>query len=120
MNFEQIKKLLEMIDDPVARLEAVMDIGKGLSAVPDDAECHEILGCTSFVQICRRENNFFGVADSAIVRGIVAIILSMVDGHSPDEIRQMDLEKMFTDLKINIGAARLNGVASMIKFLKNL
>ena len=120
MNFEQIKKLLEMIDDPVARLEAVMDIGKGLAQVPDTAECHEIFGCTAFVQICRRGNNFSGRADSAIVRGIVAIILSMVDGHSPDEIRQMDLEKMFADLEINIGAARLNGVASMIKFLKNL
>ncbi|MBO4745808.1 MAG: SufE family protein [Alphaproteobacteria bacterium] len=93
MNFEQIKKLLEMIDDPVARLEAVMDIGKGLAPIPDDAECHEILGCTSFVQICRRGNSFSGRADSAIVRGIVAIMLSMVDGRTPDEIRQMDLEK---------------------------
>jgi len=44
----------------------------------------------------------------------------MVDGHSPDEIRQMHLEEMFADLHINIGAARLNGVSSMIQFLKHL
>ena len=31
-----------------------------------------------------------------------------------------DLEKMFADLKINVGAARLNGVNSMIRFFKNL
>ena len=109
-----------MIDDPAERLEAVMDIGKTLPPVPTDAECNEILGCTSFVQICRRGNNFYGTADSMLVRGIVAIILSMVDGHTPNEIRAMPLDSWFHDLRINIGSARLNGVNSMIRFLKNL
>ena len=113
MSFEDIKKLLEMLDNPVSRLEAVMDIGKNLGAIPSDAVCHEIKGCTSFVQICRKENNFYATADSAIVRGIVAILVSMVDGKSPDEIKKMNLDKMFADLNINIGAARLNGVNSM-------
>ncbi len=120
MKFEQIKKTLESIVDPVERLEFVMDLGKELAPVPDGTECSEIVGCTSFVQICRRGNNFYGVADSAIVRGILYIILSMVDGKTPDEIRQMDPEKIFLELQINIGAARLNGVHSMIRFLKNL
>lgn len=120
MSFDDIKKLLGMLDDPTMRLETVMDLGKNLEPIPPDAVCNEITGCTSFVQICRRENNFYGSADSAIVRGIVAIILSMVDGKSPDEIRQMDLTRMFAELNINIGAARLNGVASMIRFLNHL
>ena len=120
MKFEQIKKTLDSIIDPVEKLEFVMDLGKELSPVPAGAVCSEILGCTSFVQICREKNNFYGVADSAIVRGILYIILSIVDGKTPDEIRQIDLEKMFKGLKINIGAARLNGVNSMIRFLKNL
>ena len=120
MNFEQIRKTLSNIIDPVEKLEFVMDLGKELPSVPDGIECTEILGCTSFVQICRDKNHFYGMADSAIVRGIVFIILSMVDGKAPQEIRQMDLEQMFADLKINIGAARLNGVNSMIRFLKNL
>ena len=120
MTFEEIKKLLSMIDNPADRLEAVMDIGKTLAPVPTDAECTEISGCASFVQICRRGNNFFGTADSVLVRGIVAIILSMVDGHTTDEIRDMPLDAWFGQLKINVGAARLNGVNSMIRFFKNL
>jgi len=120
MKFEQIKKTLSNIDDPVEKLEFVMEIGKELPDVPANVVCNEIVGCTSFVQICRDENNFYGAADSAIVRGILYIILSIIDGKTPDEIRQMDLQKMFDDLKINIGAARLNGVNSMIRFLKNL
>ena len=120
MKFEQIKNLLANIDDPVEKLEFVMDIGKTLPQTPDSAVCTDILGCASFVQICRKGNNFYGKADSAIVRGIVAILLSAVDGKSPDEIKKMPLNKMFSDLNINIGAARLNGVNSMIRFLQNL
>ena len=120
MTFDEIKKLLSLVNDPVEKLDVVMEIGKTLSPVPGDAQCTEILGCSSFVQICRRENNFYGTADSGLVRGIVAIILSMVDGHSPDEIRSMPLETWFRELNINIGAARLNGMNSMIRFLQNL
>ena len=120
MTFDEIKKLLGMLDDPALRLEAVMDIGKTLKPIPSDALCSEIKGCTSFVQICRKGNQFFGSADSELVRGIVAIVLAMVDGKAPDEIRQLPLDLWFSELKINIGAARLNGLNSMIRFFKNL
>ena len=95
MRWEEIKSTLSMLDNPVDRLEMLMDFGAHLDVVPDTAECTEIVGCSSFVQICRDGNRFYGRADSAIVRGIVAIIISMVDGKTPDEIRQMDPEKMF-------------------------
>ena len=120
MNYEQIKKILDSLDDPVQKLEYVMEVGKNLPTPPAGVQCSEILGCTSFVQICRDGNKFYGTADSELVRGILTIILSIVDGKTPDEIRELDLFTAFADLKINIGAARLNGVNSMIRFLKNL
>ena len=115
-----MKNILSAIDDPVARLEMVMDFGAYLPTVPDNAVCTEITGCVSRVEICRVENMFYGRADSAIVRGVVAIMTAMVDGKSPDEIKKMDLSGMFSELKINLGAGRLNGVNSMILFLQNL
>ena len=120
LNFAQIENLLSIINDPVARLEVVMDIGKNLLPPPENAICSDISGCASFVQICHVGNHFYGRADSGIIRGILAILISMVDGKTVDEIRNMPLDKMFADLNINIGAARLNGVNSMIRFFKNL
>ena len=120
MTFDEIKKILSVITNPVTKLEMVMDIGKGLLPVPNDAICSEITGCASRVEICRDGNRFYGRADSALVRGIVAIIISMVDGKSPNEIKKMDIHGMFNELDINIGAGRLNGVNSMILFLQNL
>lgn len=120
MTYSDIKNNLDMLTDPVDKLEMVMDIGRGLASVPENAVCNDIVGCASSVQICRVGNNFFATADSVLVRGIVAILISMVDGHTPDEIRAMDLHKMFADLNLNLGAGRINGVNSMIRFLQNL
>ncbi len=120
MTYVEMKSILSAIDDPVAKLEMVMDFGAHLPPVPDNAICTEITGCASRVEICRAGNRFYGRADSAIVRGVVAIITAMVDGKSPSDIKKMDLLAMFSELDINLGAGRLNGVNSMIRFLHNL
>ena len=120
MNYNDIKNTLSLIEDPVDKLEMVMDLGKNLADIPENAVCTEILGCSSFVQICQKGGRFFGSADSLMVRGIVAIILAMVDKKSVDEIKKLDMESEFKSLKLNFGAARLNGIQSMISFFKNL
>ena len=120
MTYDEIKNLLSMTDDPAIKLEMVMDIGRQLLPAPRGAICSEITGCTSHVEICRSGNRFYGAADSAIVRGIVGIMIALVDGKTPEEIKKIDLMKLFSDLNINLGAGRLNGVNSMIRFLHNL
>lgn len=120
MMYADMKKMLDMMPDAASRLEMVMDFGRTLTPAPSDAECSEISGCASWVQICRRGTHFYGAADSALVRGIVAIIIAMVDGKSPDEIRKMNLRAEFAALNLQLGAGRLGGVNSMISFLENL
>lgn len=120
MTYDEIKNLLSGISDAATKLEVVMDIGAQLSPVPDGATCNEITGCASRVEICRLKNHFYGTADSALVRGIVAIMIAMVDGKTNTEIKQLDLLGMFNALNLNLGAGRLNGVNSMIRFLQNL
>lgn len=120
MTYDEIKSVLNMVDTPADKLEMVMDIGAHAPAVPDGAICGDIVGCASHAEICRVGNRFYGRADSAIVRGIVAIITAMVDGKSVAEIKQMDLGAEFAGLNLPLGAGRLNGVNSMISFLQNL
>ncbi|MCL1891762.1 MAG: SufE family protein [Alphaproteobacteria bacterium] len=114
MNYSEIKKLLMRIEDPALRLEFVMDLGKQLASTPKEALCAEISGCASRVQICRHGDIFYGSADSALVRGIITIILAMAnDGVS-------DLRGEFNSLNLNLGAGRLNGVESVISFLESM
>ena len=120
MTYAQIKDVLNRLTDPVDKLDAVMDFGRALPDVPAGAVCSEITGCASRVSICTLGNNFYGTADSALVRGIVAILISMVDGKTPDEIKKMDLLGEFLGLNLNLGTGRLGGVNSMVRFLQNL
>ena len=120
MTYQEIKNILLAISDPVEKLEMVMDFGRNLGEGPDGAVCSEIVGCASQVEICRKDNRFYGKADSALVRGIVAILIAMVDGKSGQEIKNMDIGAEFATLDINLGAGRLNGLQSMIRFFHNL
>ena len=120
MTYAEMKNILSVIDNPVQKLEMVMDFGAHMPPVPDSAVCNEIVGCASFAEICRDGKHFYGRADSALVRGIVAIITAMVDGKSAEQIKKMDLSGEFASLNINLGTGRLGGVNSMIRFLQNL
>lgn len=120
MQYEHMKSLLNTLENPVDKLEMVMDFGAHMDNVPDGARCTEILGCASHVEICVLGNKFYGIADSGLVRGVVAILLAMVDGKTPDEIKKMDLMGEFSSLNLTLGAGRLSGLNSMISFLQNL
>ncbi len=120
MTYAEMKRLLDMTPDAADRLELVMDFGASLPAAPAEAVCHEIAGCASRAVICIYGNRFYGDADSALVRGIVALITAMVDGKTPDQIRAMDLRAEFEGLHLRLGTGRLGGVDSMISFLENL
>lgn len=120
MTYAEMKKMLDMTPDAADKLELVMDFGAHMPSPPTDAVCHDIAGCASWAAICRVGSHFYGAADSALVRGIVAIITAMVDGKSPAEIREMNLREEFASLHLQLGMGRLGGVNSMISFLENL
>lgn len=120
MTYAEMKNLLQSVDDGVMRLEVLMDFGRQMAPIPDDATCSEITGCASRVQICRHGNRFYGDADSAIVRGIVALIVAMVDNHSPEQIKNIDILGEIAGLNLGLGAGRMNGINSMVRFLHNL
>lgn len=120
MTYAEMKGLLEITPDAADKLELVMDFGAHMPPPPDAAVCHDIAGCASWAAICRDGNRFYGAADSALVRGIVAILTAMVNGKTPDQIREMNLREEFASLHLQLGTGRLGGVNSMISFLENL
>ncbi len=113
MNYKEIKSFLNQIEDPVQKLEFVMDLGKSLSPIPEYSACTDVLGCSSYVKICKSNGIFYGVADSAMVSGIVAIILVMVN----DKVK--DIKSEFDSLNLSFGVSRLNGINGIISAVSN-
>ena len=119
MTYNELKQMIDAIDNPVERLEFVMGLGTDLETVPCTAECYDIAGCASAVQICIDNGRFYARADSALVRGLLVILLAMIDGKKIEQIKEMDLAEMFAQLNLNLGMGRMNGVNSMIRFFQN-
>jgi len=95
------------------KLETLLDIGKELPRIPAGAKGVEIKGCASRVEIYKDANGrLYGTADSAIVRGIVTLLLAM-------KSENIDLDE-FNTFNLNLGAGRLNGAAAVIEYLKAL
>jgi sulfur transfer protein SufE len=113
MNYSEIKSLLNSTDNPVQKLEFLMDLGDSLPKIPDGKHGTEIRGCASRVEIFKdKNNNIYGFADSKLVSGIVTILIEMKKAN-------VNLDD-FWKLSLNLGSSRVNGATSMIAFLKAL
>jgi cysteine desulfuration protein SufE len=122
---DEIIEEFEMLDDWMDRYAMIIDYGKELVPMPqsDKTEQNLIDGCQSKVWFTARMENgqlfFTGDSDAILVKGIVAMLLSVLSGHTPKEIVDADL--YFIDkigLREHLSPTRSNGVAAMLKQLK--
>jgi len=114
-----------MLDDWMDRYAMIIDYGKELVPMPESDKTDQNLidGCQSKVWFTARMENgalfFTGDSDAILVKGIVAMLLSVLSGHTPKEIVDADL--YFIDkigLREHLSPTRSNGVAAMLKQLK--
>lgn len=119
---DEIIEEFEAFDDWLDRYELITDYGKQLPNMPeeDKNDSNKIDGCQSQVWFtCRFEEGkiyFTGDSDAILVRGIVAMLIHVLSGHTPKEIVDADL--YFIDaiqLREHLSPTRSNGVAAMLK-----
>ena len=115
--------LLDEWDD---RYRYVIELGRGMSPLPEIHRCdaNKVQGCASQVWLgtsVRFEGeqpvlNFCGDSDAHIVRGLVAILLSVVSGKPADQILAADPIALFERLGLreHLTPQRSNGLKSMV------
>lgn len=104
----------------------LMEIGERLPAFEegDKLEQNEIKGCQSKVWMTTREEDgqvyFNADSNTAITKGLVSLLVRILDGQAPDDIIAADL--YFKDrigMSRFIGTQRSNGFGAMIKQMKH-
>jgi cysteine desulfuration protein SufE len=114
------------LDDWEDRYMHVIDLGKGLAPLPDDArtEANKVKGCASQVWLVSQKTGdlwtFAGDSDAHIVKGLVAIVLEIFSGRSSAEIASLDANDILSKLGLaeHLSAQRSNGLAAMIGRIK--
>ena len=115
------------IDDWMDRYAYIIDLGNTLPEFPEGEKTPQNLieGCQSRVWITAHKNDdgtihFQADSDALIVKGIVALLMRVLDNHTPDEILAADL--YFIDkigLKEHLSPTRSNGLVAMVKQIHN-
>jgi cysteine desulfuration protein SufE len=105
----------------------VIELGRELPPFPESARtaANKVRGCVSQVWIeARIEDGVMrlcGDSDSHLVRGLVAIAISLYDGKAADEARAVDALAAFRELGLeqHLTPQRSNGVRAMIDRIRS-
>ena len=124
---KEIVEQFAMFDDWMDKYEYLIDLGKQLSAYPEEEKTEEnlIKGCQSRVWLKSYigEGKIFFIADSdaIITKGIISLLVDVYSGRKPEEIISEDFSFINEiGLKENLSPTRANGLVSMIDRIKNL
>ncbi|RZJ35179.1 MAG: SufE family protein [Flavobacterium sp.] len=122
---DEIIDEFSMFDDWDDRFQYVIDLGKGLPLINPEYKTEEntIKGCQSKVWLHAEGNDgkieFTADSDAIITKGIIAILIRVFSGQSPEDILAADTSFIETiGLKEHLSPTRANGLVSMIKQIK--
>lgn len=122
---EQIIEEFAIFDEWLDKYDYLIELSDSLPAIAPEhrTEQYVIKGCQSRVWVDARveEGKIFYSADSdaIITKGIIALLIRVMNGRSPQEI--IDLDLYFIDaigLGENLSPTRSNGLIAMIKQMK--
>ena len=112
-------------DDWMDRYQLLIDLGNEQQPLDEKYKTDQNLieGCQSRVWLQADERDgkliFQAESDALIVKGIIALLIKVLSGHTPDEILGADL--YFIDrigLKEHLSPTRSNGLLSMVKQMR--
>ena len=111
--------------DWTERYQYLIDLGRKLPPFPDElkTEANKVQGCQSQVWLVASGDvqrlDFRAISDSAIVSGLIALLLRVYSGRSAQEI--LTTEPRFIEaigLAKHLSPTRSNGLAAMLKSIQ--
>ena len=122
---EDIIEEFSVFDEWLDKYDYLIELSATLPAIADEhrTDNYVIKGCQSRVWVDARLEDgkvyFAADSDGIIRKGIIALLIRVMNGRTPQEI--LDLELYFIDaigLGENLSPTRSNGLVAMIKQMK--
>ncbi len=130
LSYDDLVENFEILDDWEERYRYVIELGKALPPLDEarKTDATKVDGCVSRVWIDDRSVEgedgkrieFDGDSDAHIVRGLIAILHTMLSGKPAREIVEKDIvaELQRIDLAAHLSPQRSNGLGAMIERIK--
>lgn len=117
----------ELLDDWEDRYRYLIELGKTLEPLPEEARtaANKVQGCVSQVWLVTHwrdgRASFVCDSDAFIVRGLLAILVSVYSGHTAPEILATDALSVFRELQLqeHLTPQRSNGLKSFVERIRH-
>ena len=121
-DFEDLVETFELLEDWEDRYRHVIDLGKALPDMPEALKvpATKVDGCASQVWLHITTDNgvltFIGESDAIIVRGLIAVLMTLYSGLQVSEIGRIDVLAELGRLGLNehLSSQRSNGLRAMV------
>jgi len=128
-SLDDIVDIFELLGDWDQRYQYLTELGEKLPAMPEEfrSEVNKVRGCMSQVWVCayRDEDDtdlvrFYGDCDTSIIKGVLALLIRLVDGKTVGEIERLDVDELFTRLNLDehLSPNRHIGVYAIVALMK--
>jgi cysteine desulfuration protein SufE len=127
---DEIVSNFELLDDWEERYRYLIELGRLMEPLPDEAhsDVNKVQGCASQVWLqtdvktsgSQPVLHLLGDSDAHIVRGLVALLISLYDGKTASEALSTDALGLFKELGLSehLTPQRSNGVRSMVERIR--
>jgi cysteine desulfuration protein SufE len=132
MTIDEIRDNFALLEDWDDRYRYVIELGRMLDPMPDADHSLEnkVQGCVSQVWLSRQLGhgksnqpvlNYLGDSDAHIVRGLIAILLTLYSGRTPQEILAIDALAVFDEFgfRDHLTPQRSNGLRAMVERIRS-
>ena len=130
MTIDEIRDNFALLDDWDDRYRYVIELGRTLDPMPEaeHSAANKVQGCASQVWLSKHVDrsgqelilNYLGDSDAHIVRGLIAILLTLYSGHTPQEILSTDAIAVFDEFgfREHLTPQRSNGLRAMVERIR--
>jgi cysteine desulfuration protein SufE len=131
MTIDEIRDNFELLEDWDDRYRYVIELGRTLKPMPEAEHSaqNKVQGCASQVWLAKQLDhsgghepvlNYLGDSDAHIVRGLIAILLTLFSGRSPREILATDALSVFDEFgfREHLTPQRSNGLRAMVERIR--
>ena len=132
MTIDEIRDNFALLDDWDDRYRYVIELGRTLDPMPEaeHSPANKVQGCTSQVWLSKHVERdhaaepllkYLGDSDAHIVRGLVAILLTLYSGRTPQEILGTDALAVFNEFgfREHLTPQRSNGLRAMVERIRS-
>lgn len=128
-DLDEIVEIFELLGDWEQRYEYLNELGESLPPMPPSymMEENKVKGCMSnvYLKALRNEQQphliyFHGDCDTATIRGIVALLISLCHNKTVEQVERIDMDEIFERLNLaeHLSPNRHVGVYAIVELMK--